>query len=174
MKTIRLRALEPEDIDRLYRWENDPAVWSSGVDHVPFSRHVLTEYIMQAASADLYASRQLRLIGCDGDNGAAVSCVDLYDYDPYNHRAAVGLLVDAAQRNQGYGRATLRSLADYCRDHLQLHQLYATIALDNHACRCAFEYAGFEQCGLFDEWQWSPQGWKDCVMLALLLTDNPS
>ncbi len=38
---VRLRALEPSDVEILYQWENDPAVW--GVSHtlLPFSRHTL-------------------------------------------------------------------------------------------------------------------------------------
>ena len=27
---IRLRALEPEDLEPLYRWENNPDLWSLG------------------------------------------------------------------------------------------------------------------------------------------------
>ena len=27
---VRLRALEPEDLELLYRWENDPELWEVG------------------------------------------------------------------------------------------------------------------------------------------------
>ena len=29
-ETVRLRALEPEDLELLYRWENNPAWWDVG------------------------------------------------------------------------------------------------------------------------------------------------
>ena len=38
-KTIYLRALEPTDIDLLYDWENDVALWDVAETFVPFSRH---------------------------------------------------------------------------------------------------------------------------------------
>ena len=38
---IRLRALEPEDLEVLYRWENDSSLWEVGNTLAPFSRYVL-------------------------------------------------------------------------------------------------------------------------------------
>ena len=43
---IRLRAVEPEDIEAIYRWENDHEVWQYSAAHTPFSRHQLTQYVM--------------------------------------------------------------------------------------------------------------------------------
>ena len=35
---IRLRALEPEDLDVLYAIENDTTIWNVGNTNVPYSR----------------------------------------------------------------------------------------------------------------------------------------
>lgn len=43
--TISLRALEPIDVDTLYRWENDPAVWGVGLTLAPYSRKQLWDYV---------------------------------------------------------------------------------------------------------------------------------
>ena len=37
-KKIALRAIEPEDLDDLYRWENDSSLWIYGCTIAPFSR----------------------------------------------------------------------------------------------------------------------------------------
>ena len=42
---IILRALEPEDLEVLFRWENDASLWELGSTLSPFSRYVLKEYI---------------------------------------------------------------------------------------------------------------------------------
>lgn len=42
---VRLRALEPEDLELLYRWENDPELWEVGNTLAPYSRYILKEYI---------------------------------------------------------------------------------------------------------------------------------
>ena len=38
---VRLRAMEPEDLDFLYAMENDKEVWDVGCTNVPYSRYVL-------------------------------------------------------------------------------------------------------------------------------------
>lgn len=58
---IRLRALEPDDVETMYRWENDPAVWSVSGTTAPFSRYTLRRFIREQAF-DLYTTRQLRLV----------------------------------------------------------------------------------------------------------------
>lgn len=47
-ETIRLRALEPEDLGLLYRWENNPELWSLGNTMSPYSRYILKEYIRES------------------------------------------------------------------------------------------------------------------------------
>ena len=37
-RRVRLRALEPEDLEALYGWENDPATWEQGCTLAPYSR----------------------------------------------------------------------------------------------------------------------------------------
>ena len=57
---IRLRAMEPDDCQAMYRWENDTTLWSLGETTRPFSRAVLDDFIRNS-SLDLYQARQLRL-----------------------------------------------------------------------------------------------------------------
>ena len=39
--SVRLRAMEPEDLDTLYQMENDVEIWNVGTTNVPYSRYVL-------------------------------------------------------------------------------------------------------------------------------------
>ena len=47
---IRLRALEPEDLDLLYKIENDMTLWNVGATNVPYSRYTLHDYIATASN----------------------------------------------------------------------------------------------------------------------------
>ena len=53
-EVIRLRALEPEDLELLYRWENDSALWEFSSTLAPFSRYLLKEYIENAAQQTIF------------------------------------------------------------------------------------------------------------------------
>ena len=60
---VRLRAVEPEDAELLYEWENDPAVWAVSGTTEPFSREQIQRFIeRQASGGDLLRTGQLRLM----------------------------------------------------------------------------------------------------------------
>ena len=136
-RQITLRALEPIDVDTLYRWENDPAVWDVGCTLAPYSRKQLWDYV-DSYDGDIYSARQLRLM-IALPSGETIGTVDLYDFDPANSRCAVGILISPPYRRQGYALSSLEMLADHCRRHLSLHQLYCIAGADNHPSRALFE-----------------------------------
>ncbi len=166
---IKLRAMEPEDIDNIYDWENDPTTWICSAAHQPFSRHALQQFINDCASADIYSCRQLRLMGVDND-GVAVGCVDLFDFDPYHQRAGVGIIVDSSKRRKGFGLEMLLELQLFASQHLNLHQLHCTIAADNTPSIALFSKAGFSPCGTLKQWNLdSSNHWCDALIYQKII-----
>ena len=53
---IRLRALEPEDLECLYQWENDMDLWEVSDTLTPFSLFTLKKYI-ETCHLDIYTTR---------------------------------------------------------------------------------------------------------------------
>jgi diamine N-acetyltransferase len=165
---VRLRALEPSDIETLYRWENDTAVW--GVSHtlLPFSRHMLEQFILGQAQ-DIYQTRQARFVVEHAESGRPVGVIDLFDFDPFHLRAGVGILIhDIADRRKGYASAALGMLVRYGFEVLRLHQLYADVPAGNEASLRLFERHGFVRCGVKKEWLRTPDGWEDEASLQLI------
>lgn len=157
---IALRSLEPEDVDLLYRWENNMEIWELSNTRSPFSRHILAEYIKHSAR-DIYATKQLRLI-IENWERHPVGAVDLFDFDPYHMRAGVGILIhNKEDRNKGYASDTLSALAEYAVGSLGLKQLYANIGADNEVSIKLFEKAGFIRNGVKKYWLKTSAGWKD-------------
>ena len=74
-RICRLRAVEPEDVETMYRWENDPEVWAVSGTTAPFSRHMLVQFVEQQR-LDLAQTRQLRLI-VETTEGEPVGAIDL-------------------------------------------------------------------------------------------------
>ena len=117
----RLRALEAEDVDLLYVWENDPAVWGVSGTLAPFSRHTLRRFLDEQRF-DLYAARQLRLV-VETLDGRAVGLVDLFEFEPVDLRAGIGILIHGAgDRGRGFASDALDVLCRYARQVLGLHQ----------------------------------------------------
>ena len=150
-ENITLRALEPEDIDYLYQWENDAENWKVSNTQAPFSRFVLEQYIA-TAHQDIYSVKQLRLIICDKQN-KPVGCIDLFDFEPSHLRAGIGVLIaDKTERRKGYASEALELLIDYSHQTLNLHQLYCNITIDNEASVLLFQKHGFQITGIKKQW----------------------
>ena len=166
---IRLRKLEPSDLPFLYQWENDALAWADGSNHNPLSQQDLRAYI-ESTTGDIYRDGQLRLIiesvsPQDGlsakrsfsgtvfqRSGLTIGCIDLFDFDPRNRRAALGMYIAPEYRGKGVGKEALRLLEDYAFGHLNMRVLYAVIATQNTACTALYRNAGYTQSSILPGW----------------------
>lgn len=166
-KNISLRAIEPEDLDTLYRWENDRSLWHVSETLIPFSRFILKEYI-QEATRDIFDAKQLRLIIAKNEDQSAVGAIDLFDYHPLHSRAGVGLLIQENHRRKGYAAEAIELVKHYAFNTLMLHQLYCHIGESNQKSINLFKRAGFEITGTKKEWLKHNKGWENVLFLQLL------
>ncbi|MBN8694509.1 MAG: GNAT family N-acetyltransferase [Bacteroidetes bacterium] len=150
-ENIYLRALEPSDVDVLYKWENNREIWHVSNTQTPFSRYVLEQFLVNAHE-DIYTNKQLRLIISQHGNDAAVGAIDLFDFDPYHLRAGIGILISEEYRNKGYAYEALKLLKDYAFNTLLVKQLYANVTVNAPASLQLFEKSGFEKIGLKKQW----------------------
>jgi diamine N-acetyltransferase len=161
---IRLRAPEPEDIDILYKWENDTTLWEYGASITPYSRFDLKQYIIDIKH-DIYSDRQLRLMAINKIDGAIVGATDLYDFEPFHRRAGVGILIDSNYRKQGYGLMVLNILEEYAFSFLNLKQLYAMIPENNKVSRELFTKAEYKNNGKLNEWLSKGNSFEDVLIM---------
>ncbi len=165
---IRLRALEPEDVELLYRWENDPDVWRVSGTMAPFSKYILRQFI-ENQRHNIYETGQLRLIIEEKSSGRAVGAIDLFDVDPYNRRAGVGILVhDPKDRGQGYASDALAALIRYSFSILGLNQVYCNVTANNLHSLSLFKSKGFTVVGIKKEWIKTTSDWQDEYLLQLI------
>lgn len=166
--TLTLRPLEPTDLDTLYRWENDSALWVVSDTVAPYSRQALWRYL-EEYTGDIYAQRQLRLMITMTDDNTPVGTIDFLNFDPLNNRAELGLFVDSGYRGKGLGRQALELLTLYAREHLGLRQLYVFIALDNETCLNLFESYGYRRVGVVNSWVKRGTQYHDVALLQMIL-----
>lgn len=164
----RLRAVEVGDIDIMYKWENDPAVWSVSGVVAPISRYSFEQFVAEQ-QAGIFSTHQLRLI-IEASDGRAVGAIDLFEFDPVNMRAGVGVLVyEQADRRRGFATEALELLCEYSRDVLHLNQLWCGVAADNRASLALFRRAGFVRMGRKRQWLRTADGWVDELSMQKIL-----
>lgn len=142
---IKLRKIEPSDLPFLYQWENDAVMWADSDTHNPLSRHDLHQYI-ENTTGDIYRDGQLRLIiegVADTSSPNIIGCIDLFDFDARNRKAAIGMYIAPEARGQGVGKQAVQLLLDYAFGFLHLRMLYAIISVHNTACSHIYEQMGF-------------------------------
>lgn len=148
---LMLRALEPTDLDVLYRWENDEELWHTSATITPFSRKQLWDYI-ENYDGDIFRTHQLRLMIVEVAIDKVVGTLDLFDFDPINSRASVGILIDKEFQGQGYGKMALNLVEDYCKKHISLNQLVATVSVDNERSLALFRSLEYSEVGVMRWW----------------------
>lgn len=165
---VILRAMEPEDLDTLYKIENNQELWAVSATNVPYSRFALHEYV-ETNTNDIYADKQVRLM-IDNDAGETVGIIDLMNFSPQHSRAEVGIVIMKPHRQKGYATAAMEKLVAYARQTLHLHQLFLVTECDNENCLLLFEKLGFEKTALLKQWLQKKEGvYKDACLMQLFL-----
>lgn len=166
--TCHLRALEPEDLDFVYGLENNEEIWEVSNTQTPYSRFLIRQYL-ENAHQDIYEAKQLRLAICKKDSFVAIGLIDLFDFDPANQRAGIGIIIeDTAERGKGVGTEALGLLIDYAFKNLQLHQLYANIDMGNVASITLFTNFGFKLAGVRKDWNRKNNTYHDEALYQLV------
>lgn len=166
--THRLRAVEPGDIDRLMVWENDSTTWWLGSVTAPFSKAILEKYI--ESGQDIYSDKQIRfMLDSKTEEGwVTVGALDLYDFDPRNLRAGVGIITDISHRRQGHATRGLELLKIYGFEHLGLHQLFAEVPASHTPSVKLFQTSGYVSGEKKSDWIKNNEEWVDVLCMQLL------
>lgn len=150
-KIVSLRALEPEDLEFLYKLENDTSLWEISGTQAPYSRSVLKKYL-ENAHRDIYEVKQLRLAICDKEK-SILGLIDLFDFDPKNQRIGLGIVIlKQEDRNHGIGAEAIELVTSFAFSSLQVRQVYANVLEDNLASIHLFKKMRFSQTGIRKEW----------------------
>lgn len=163
---LSLRPLEPEDLEFMYRWENDSSIWGEGSMVPPFSRYDLKNYIANAT--DIFTSRELRLVAEENVSGKSVGLVDLFDFEPLAKRLELGVLIADEFRGIGYAKEVVDMVRRYVFDYLRCHQILARVCVKNEPCLRLFRGMGFTETGVLKDWVRDGDGWTDCQLFQLI------
>jgi diamine N-acetyltransferase len=97
--------------------------------------------------------------------GQTLGCIDLFDFDARNRKAAIGMYIAQEARGKGVGSEAVKQLLNYAFDFLHLRMVYAIISVNNQACSHIYEQLGFAPSSPLKDWTlegdailWQKQG----------------
>jgi diamine N-acetyltransferase len=158
---ISLRIAEPQDAQKIYDWENDRSLWRVSETSNPISMFQIEQFLL--SNSDLAANRQLRLMIDLKETGKSIGCVDLFEYDPFNGRIGIGIMIEEAYRKQGFAQKAIALCIDYLFNDVMVHQIHCLIDEQNVESQHLFEKMGFKPCGRRKDWIKTPEGYIDAV-----------
>jgi len=158
---LKYRALEPEDATMLFEWENDLEINEVSLSKVPFSKYILEQYIAQA-HLDIQQAGQYRFV-LEDTEGNAVGCVDLFDYDAIDRRAAIGIIIEKQYRLKGYAAEAISLMKDYAFNRIGMRQLHCSVGISNVKSLQLFRSAGFNEIGIRKDWSFRNGAFQDVV-----------
>lgn len=159
--------MEPEDLDLLYRIENDQQLWCLGATNVPYSRYTLHDY-MAHSTGDIYTDRQVRLV-IENDHQQTIGLIDLTNFDPKHLRAEIGLVVELPMRRNGYAFEALDIMHQYAKATLHLHQVFAIVGSNNTPAIALFRKKGYEESARMKQWIFDGTSYHDAILLQKFL-----
>ena len=165
---INLRALEIEDVNTLYVLENEESIWELSHTITPYSRYILRQYI-ENSYKDIFEAKQLRLV-IERKNEQFLGLIDLFDFDPKNHRAGLGILIYKEEdRKKGFAKEAITMLLNYAKEKIQLHQVYINISSNNVASLNLFRNIGFKTIGIKKDWNYDGNAYRHEILLQYIL-----
>ena len=161
---MRIRPIEPEDLEFLYTIENDPKLWDTTDSEAPFSHFALKQYL--ASLRPMQETNELRMV-IEIQTEAhhhPVGLVELTNINYYHARAEVGIALLQKYRGQGLGTKALLLIEQLMSKRLRLHQLYALVAESNTASAHLFDRAGYVPSTRLTDWKYQENDYEDVVV----------
>ena len=75
----------------MFEIENNGSLWKISDTILPFSKYHLEKYIKES-NLDIFSEKQFRFVICL-ENKTPVGLIDIFDFDPINHRAGIGIVI---------------------------------------------------------------------------------
>jgi RimJ/RimL family protein N-acetyltransferase len=169
---VYLRALEDEDLDRVYGWHNDPDLYESL--HGAFryvSRLTVQEWLRNKQS---YSPDQVNLAICSTDDGRHIGNVYLRDIDWIARHGELAIFIGKpGDRQKGYGSAALQLLVRHAFVDLGLRRVYLFVLAENGPAIRTYERSGFAVEGTLRRHSFKHGQFMDTVIMGMCL-DEPA
>ncbi len=165
-KLIRLRAREPEDEPRAFRWINDPEVTEHLDVRYPYSHAAERDWLVATGSVG-YGVAGLA-VETVADRTHIGTCA-LRETSPENRSAVLGIMIgEKAYWDGGYGTDVMRTLCRFGFEQMNLHRIELEVFASNARARHVYEKVGFQVEAVRRQAEFKGGGYLDIVTMGLL------
>jgi RimJ/RimL family protein N-acetyltransferase len=167
---VKLRALERDDLPRLYEFNNDIAVELAGGGDPP----------MPQSLARLQAQYEQKVSGGGREgsdfaieaDGKFIGICALHNFDETAHCCELGITIgDPDYWGKGYGREALRLLLEHGFRYRNLYRVWLRVNGRNQRAQRAYAAVGFVQEGRLRQHTYNDGAFDDVVLMGILRSE---
>ena len=167
---VRLRAVERDDLMKLWVFNNDLSVELAGGGDPPLPQSYdrsVAEYEQQVAKG----GRDGTSFAIEADNEMIGQCA-LFNVDTAAHTCELGITIgDANYWGRGYGRESVILLLVYAFQHLNYRKVWLHVHAANERAVRSYLSCGFVVEGRLREHVWSNGGYDDLLVMGMLRSE---
>jgi RimJ/RimL family protein N-acetyltransferase len=173
METVYLRALELDDLERTYKWHNDPELYRTlGGQFHYVSRATEEEWLRKKQA---YSPQEVNLAICLTSTQQHIGNFYIREIDWIARHASLHVLIgETIQRGKGYGTVANHLVVKYAFQNLGLNRLWVSVLEDNQPSLKLFEKCGFTVEGKLRKHAFKDGQFKDVILLGICAGDLPS
>jgi RimJ/RimL family protein N-acetyltransferase len=163
---VRLRALEPEDLDREYAWINDPEVTRFLSMRYPTSRAAEERWLRDRPANDFANGLFLAI---ETKDGVHIGNISLQDVNPEDRKAGLGIMIgDKEYWANGYGTDAIVTLVRFGFGEMNLNRIWLHVFEFNERAQACYKKSGFTEEGRLRQHYYGQGRYWDVVVMAAL------
>jgi len=163
---VRLRALEPEDLDREYTWINDHEVTRFLSMRYPTSRAAEERWLRDRPANDFANGLFLAI---ETKDGVHIGNVNLMEVNPEDRKAGLGIMIgDKQYWANGYGTDAIVTLLRFGFGEMNLNRVWLDTFDFNERAQACYRKCGFVEEGRQRQHYYSMGRYWDVVKMSIL------
>ncbi len=166
---VYLRALEPDDYLKSYKWRNDPEIQ----DMVGGNKYFISsENEKKWVERNTYNSDRIVLAICLIDNDKYIGNVNIEEFDWINRTGKVPIFIgDKTEWGKGYATEARMLALKFAFEERNLHRIMAIILEDNIPSIRMHENCGFRREGVLRDSVYKSGKYHNQIIMGLLRED---
>jgi len=165
-KLVRLRALEPEDAERAYRWINDREVTQFLMARYPYSLAFEKDWAAQAAKTNDFGEVRFAI---EAKDGVHIGVCGLHRGRPEDRLADLGIMIGEKEYwSQGYGTDAMLTVLRFAFYQMNLNKVSLGVFEINPRARAVYEKCGFIEEGRGREEYYQDGRYIDVIRMGVL------
>lgn len=162
---IKLRAVEETDLEIMQIWANNPAIQINlGGWHFPTNKNDQQKWFQ---NLNCNSNHQRFIV--ENELHCIVGMANLLNINFKDGNAEVGLIIDPAYQNQGFGHKIINALMFYGFNQLRLNRLETTIiAINQPSLNLFIQKCNWKVEGIQRKWYFRNGQFIDRYLLSIL------